>query len=216
MRRFIWSDSLSHLKKKPFLRNGEFWLYIIHLSFLSLKGFFENVVLDKSDRWIINFIFRKLPLVILKRFSLKMSHRKRHLAPRTTEEEAVFVAEQYRDNMMLLEAKTANSINGGRGKGSILLYEINSFNFHFQPFDKTCWREWRPTCRPNSTSRSAPANTWSKSWGIWKRRLENICTPIQWYCAKMFLCYFLENLYIKFVCFWAFFRINVCRRVQFK
>lgn len=42
------------------------------------------------------------------------SDRRRALAPRTSEEEALFLARKYYENKTILEAKLANTINGGR------------------------------------------------------------------------------------------------------
>uniref|UniRef100_A0A914EMP3 Uncharacterized protein n=1 Tax=Acrobeloides nanus TaxID=290746 RepID=A0A914EMP3_9BILA len=43
-----------------------------------------------------------------------ISDRRRSLAPRTSEEEALFLARKYYENKTILEAKLANAINGGR------------------------------------------------------------------------------------------------------
>ena len=40
--------------------------------------------------------------------------RRRVLAPRTSEEEALFIARKYLENKAILEAKLANAVNGGR------------------------------------------------------------------------------------------------------
>lgn len=40
--------------------------------------------------------------------------RRRVLAPRTSEEEALFIARKYLENKTILEAKLANAVNGGR------------------------------------------------------------------------------------------------------
>lgn len=40
--------------------------------------------------------------------------RRRQLAPRTSEEEALFIAKKYALNKPILEAKLANSVSGGR------------------------------------------------------------------------------------------------------
>uniref|UniRef100_A0AC34G8M2 Uncharacterized protein n=1 Tax=Panagrolaimus sp. ES5 TaxID=591445 RepID=A0AC34G8M2_9BILA len=40
--------------------------------------------------------------------------RRRILAPRTSEEEALFIAKKYLENKAILEAKLANAVNGGR------------------------------------------------------------------------------------------------------
>jgi hypothetical protein len=43
-----------------------------------------------------------------------ISNRRRILAPRTSEEEALFIARKYLENKTILEAKLANAVNGGR------------------------------------------------------------------------------------------------------
>ena len=40
--------------------------------------------------------------------------KRRQLAPRTSEEEAVFIAQKYLEHRSILEAKLANTVNGGR------------------------------------------------------------------------------------------------------
>uniref|UniRef100_A0A915CRN6 Innexin n=1 Tax=Ditylenchus dipsaci TaxID=166011 RepID=A0A915CRN6_9BILA len=50
--------------------------------------------------------------------------RRRQLAPRTSEEEALFIAQQYAENKLILEAKLANSVNGGRAIRQTMLDKV--------------------------------------------------------------------------------------------
>ncbi|KAI1713846.1 hypothetical protein DdX_08728 [Ditylenchus destructor] len=50
--------------------------------------------------------------------------KRRQLAPRTSEDEALFIATQYKKNRSLLEAKLANSINGGRALRQLMLDRV--------------------------------------------------------------------------------------------
>lgn len=49
---------------------------------------------------------------------------RRRLAPRTSEDEALFIASKYAQNKLILEAKFANSLNGGRAVRQTMLDEV--------------------------------------------------------------------------------------------
>lgn len=49
---------------------------------------------------------------------------KRKLAPRTSEDEAFFIANKYAQNKLILEAKLANSLNGGRAVRQTMLDDV--------------------------------------------------------------------------------------------
>lgn len=50
--------------------------------------------------------------------------RRRQLAPRTSEEEALFIAKKYALNKPILEAKLANAVSGGRLIRQTMLDEV--------------------------------------------------------------------------------------------
>ncbi|KAI1717883.1 hypothetical protein Ddc_09735 [Ditylenchus destructor] len=55
---------------------------------------------------------------------MSQTNKRRQLAPRTSEDEALFIATQYKKNRSLLEAKLANSVNGGRALRQLMLDRV--------------------------------------------------------------------------------------------
>lgn len=62
--------------------------------------------------------------------STSTADRRRQLAPRTSEEEALFIANKYALNKPILEAKLANSVSGGRAIRQAMLGNKKNFAYH--------------------------------------------------------------------------------------